>query len=419
MRSLTRWLLGLWRSLARWPRRRQPAPKANFFWRFVFPAVVVAAGVAVLLLANEGGRAVLNTRVETVSEEVVLQPDEPGYLELVGVTPTLLSLHTHEGRLSGVTLMARTGIDAGGGVVLLPADLLLVPPGATAEDVELLGDAYARGGADAVELAAETLFGIGFDQVVELSTESLAEAMAPAAPLPYLLADDLTATGADGTPQAVYEAGRRDLPAADAAVVYSLRNPNEADVNRLQRQRAMWLSWLDVVARADDPAAVLPASSPLELFLQALGAGTAVVEVPPLQSVAWDPGSPPRYLLGEEGQAWLRAEVLELVPRPRQPVSFGRPRVRLLDGTGDPAVRDALVDDIIAAGGVVTVIGNAAEFGIDTTQFAYHREELVRDPITNSIAIELGVDMALIELDETTPDVADVTVTVGSDQAAR
>ena len=419
MRSLTRWLLGLWRSLTRWPRRRQPAPKANFFWRFGFPAVVVAAGVAVLVLANEGGRAVLNRTVETVYEEVVLQPDEPGYLELVAVTPTLLSLHTHEGELSGVALMARTGIDAGGGVVLLPADLLLVPSGATAEDVELLGDAYVRGGADAVERAAETLLGIGFDQVVELSTESLAEAMAPAAPLPYLLADDLAANGADGTVQAVYEAGRHDLAAADAAVVYSLRNSNEADVNRVQRQRAMWLSWLDVVARADDPAAVLPALSPLEPFLQALGAATAVVEVPPLQSVAWDPGAPPRYLLGEEGQEWLRAEVLELVPRPRQPEWFPRPRVRLLDGTGDPAVRDALVDDIIAAGGVVTVIGNAAEFGVDTTQFAYHREELVRDPITNSIAIELGVDMALIELDETTPDVADITVTVGSDQAAR
>ena len=43
----------------------------------------------------------------------------------------------------------------------------------------------------------------------------------------------------------------------------------------------------------------------------------------------------------------------------------------------------------------------------------------MNDPFTNSIAIALGVDMALIELGEGTPDVVDITVTVGQDQAAR
>lgn len=407
------------RSLTFWSRRR-PAPKAHFFWRFVFPGLVVAAGVAVFFLAREGGRAVLDYRVETIEEQVVLRPHEPGYLELVGVTPTLLSLHTDGGRLSGVTFMARTGIDASGGTVLLPADLLIVPAGGTVEQGELLGDAYARGGAGAVELVAETLFGIGFDEVVEFSAESLAEAMAPAAPLPYLLADELAATGADGAPVVVYEAGRFDLSAADAAAVYSFRNANEADVNRLQRQQDLWLSWLDVVGRASTEAAVLPPpSSPLSEFLPVLAMGTPVVEVPPLQSIVGDPAAPPRYLLGPDGRSWLRDEILELVPWPRQPESFLRPRVQVLDGTGDAAVRDALVDDIIAAGGVVTVIGNAAEFGVDTTQFAYHRAELVNDQTTNSIAIQLGVDMALVYLDEGTPYEVDITVTVGMDQAAR
>ena len=382
--------------------------------------MVAAAALAVFLLAREGGRAVLNQRFEAFETHVVLQPDEPGYLELVGVTPTLLALHVHEGQLSGVTFMARTGIDADGGVVLLPADLLVASPGGTSGQGELLRDVYANRGADEVELVAEDLFRVGFDDVIELSTESLAQAVAPAAPLPYLLVDELTATDAGGVPFVVYEAGRRDLSAADAAVIYSFRNPNEADVNRVQRQRALWMSWLDVAGRAADPAVALPPpSSPLSEFLQVLGAGTAVVEVPPLQSLASDPAAPPHYRLGDEGRSWLREEALELVPRPRQPESFLRPRVQLLDGTGDPAIRDALVDDVIAAGGVVTVIGNAAEFGVDTTQFAYHREELVNDPSTNRIAIQLGVDMALIALGEGTPDVVDITVTVGSDQAAR
>ena len=407
--------------------RRQPAPRAHFFWRFVFPGMVVAAGIAVLLLAREGGRAVLDARFEEVQVPIELQPVEPGYLELVGVTPTLLSLHTDGGALTGISFMARTGLDAGGGVVLLPADLLVAPAGGTADQGELISDVYARGGAGAVEQLAEALFWIGFDQVIEVSTESLAQAMAPAAPLPYLLVDELTRTGTDGVPRVVYEAGRRDLSAADAAAVYSFRNDNEADVNRLQRQRDLWQSWLDVIGRAADPAAAAPPpSSPMAPFLQALGAGTAVVEVPPLRSVVPDPASPPRYVLDDEaracsdaGRSWLRDEALELVPRPRQPESFLRPRVKLLDGTGDPGIRDSLVDDIIAAGGVVTEIGNADEFGVETTRFDYHRAELVNDLSTNCIAIRLGVDMALRESDAGTPQVVDITVTVGSDQAAR
>ena len=381
---------------------------------------MVASGLAVLLLAREGGRAVLDTRVDTVFKTVVLQPEEPGYLELVGVTPTLLSLHTHNGELTGVAFIARTGIDAGGGVVLLPADLLVVPPGGVVEQGELISEVYARGGPDAVEQAAEALFGIGFDEVEEITTESLAHSMGPAEPLPYLLVDDLSAAGPDGVQRVVYEAGTHEFSAADAAAVYAFRNADEADVNRVQRQRALWESWLGVIGRADAPAAAAPPpSSALSPFMRVLGSGTAVVEVPPLHSLVLDAASPPRYQLGTEGRSWLRDRALELVPWPRQPESFLRPRVQLLDGTGDPSIRDALADDVIAAGGVITVMGNAAEFGVDATHFAYHREELVNDPFTNSIAIVLGVDMALIELGEDSPDVVDITVTVGQDQAAR
>ena len=414
--------------------RRQPAPRAHFFWRFVFPAIVVAAGLAVLLLAQEGGRRVLDTRFETVEERIVIQPDEPGYLELVGVTPTLLSLHVDDGQLAGLAFMALTGIDAGGGVVLLPADLQ-VAPGIGGSQGLVISDVYLRGGAEEVEQVVEVMFQIGFDEVVEITTESLAHSMGPAEPLPYLLLDDLLEVGPDGARRVVYEAGGHDLSSADAAAVYAFRNPGEADVNRVQRQLALWESWLGVISRADNPEeAAPPPSSPLSPFMRALGSGTAVVEVPPLNSLVFDPASPPQYQLTEEplvddvrscdyggyqSPSWLRDKILELVPRPRQPESFLRPRVKLLDGTGDPALRDSLIDDVIAAGGVVTEIGNADEFGIETTFFAYHREELVNDRSTNCIAIQLGVDMALIKLGEDTPDVVDITVTVGRDQATR
>ena len=403
----------------RW-RQRQPAPQGHVFWRFVYPGVVAAAAIAVLVLALTGGRAVLRTTVDNVEVPIVLEPHEPGYLELVEATPTLLSLHTHDGGLTGVAFMARTGINAGGGVVLLPADLLVVPEGGNQEQGELLSDTFARGGVEAVQQVAEGMFGLGFDQVAEVSTESLAHSMGPAGPLPYLLVDDLIEVGPDGAPRVVYEAGRYGLTAADAAAVYAHRNPDEADGNRVQRQRAMWESWLTVIRGAQDrEAAIPPADSPLAPFMRALGAGTTVVEVVPFESVTADPGVAPVQVLGAESRSWLRAEALTLVPWPQQPESFLRPRVHLLDGTGASSIRDALADDVVAAGGVITAIGNADAFGVEATHFAYHREDLVNDPITNSIAIALGVDMTLIELGEGGADVVDITVTVGLDQVAR
>lgn len=373
--------------------------------------------MAVLLLALTGGRAVLTTTVDPVEEQIVLEPDEPGYLELVGATPTLLSLHTHDGGLTGVSFMALTGIDAGGGVVLLPADLLVVPEGGSPDGGELLSGTYGRGGVEAVQQVAEDMFGLGFGEVVEMPTEQLAGSMDPAGPLPYLLVDDLVEAGPDGSSRIVYEAGSYELAAADAASVYGHRNPDEADGNRVQRQRAMWESWLGVIGRAPDPEAAIPAAdSPLAPFLRALGSGTTVVDVVPFESFSVDPGAAPVQMLGAGSRSWLREKVLELVPWPQQPESFLRPRVHLLDGTGASRIRDALADDVIAAGGVITAIGNADSFGVAATHFAYHREELVNDPITNSIAIALGVDMTLIELGEGGADVNDITVTVGLDQ---
>ncbi|MYI55356.1 MAG: hypothetical protein F4110_15485, partial [Acidimicrobiaceae bacterium] len=298
-------------------RDRRTAPQSHLFWRLVYPAVVVAAGTAVLLLALTGGRAVLRTTVASVEEPIVLAPDEPGHLRLVEATPTLLSLHTHNGRLAGVAFMALTGIDAGGGVVLLPADLVVAPPGGSPEQGELLSDTLARGGVEAVRQVVEDMFGLGFGQVVEVPTEALARSIGPAEPLPYLLVDDLIEVGADGAQRVVYPAGRYELTAADAAAVYAHRNPDEADGNRAQRQRAMWESWLGVIGRAPDPeAAVPPADSTLAPFLRALGAGTTVVEVVPFESIASDPGAAPVQLLGAESRAWLRAEALELAPWP-------------------------------------------------------------------------------------------------------
>lgn len=421
---------------ARRRARRRPAPRAHPFWRFGFPVIVVAAGVAVLLLSQGGARTVLDSTAGEVVD-IVQRPDEPGYEVFVQPTPTLLVAHTNDGILTGVTFMAQTDFERGGAAILLPADLIVFydeeadgggeADGGDGEAAvegtnregeadgdpqgQLLSLAWAEGGLARVEFLAETLFGFGFGEVIELNADQFATVVGPVAPLPYLLADDLVVrTGIGDTPW--LPSGRLELDAATAARVYGFRNPGEADVNRVERQRAMWTAWLASIARADDPGSVvLPFRDGVWPFLGSLGLGSGVVETAPVQPVVLDPGGVPLYILDDEGSEWMAAKALELVPWPIPAKSSVRPTVRLLDGIGDPAVRDDRVGDIVAAGGAVTVIGNAGEFGVARTVVAYHRAEMA------SAAADLAglFDVEPVQLDN--PDRStDITITVGLDQ---
>ena len=109
-------------SSGRGRKRRVPAPKANPFWRFVFPLVLVGFALASFQLWRTGTRAVLNSTDGTVVE-VVSDPAAPGYQAFAVPTPTMLTLHTDDGELVGVTVLARTLLDNGGQLVLVSADL--------------------------------------------------------------------------------------------------------------------------------------------------------------------------------------------------------------------------------------------------------------------------------------------------------
>ena len=79
-----------------------------------------------------------------------------------------------------------------------------------------------------------------------------------------------------------------------------------------------------------------------------------------MSSVGLDPDDSPFYVLeAVNGDSWLHDRALHMVPLPISTKSTVRPTVRLLDGTGDAANRDRTSAEIIAAGGVITVIGNA------------------------------------------------------------
>ena len=396
-------------------RRRRPAPKANPFWRFVFPLLVVGAGIAVFALWRVGTKSVLDS-TDGREVELVVDPAAPGFEAFVDPTPTMLVVHTDGGELVGMTVLAQTALEEGGSGVLLASDLLVVHEGDDGEEVpELLSVAWSDGGMERVEFLAEQLFGFGFVETIELDVDGLTGFLRLIEPVPYLLSDDLVVQRADGSIDVWLARGRKDLDGDVAAQIYGFRNPGEADANRVLRQIRLWDSWLESIARAEDPMLVtLPFDEGLPPYLRSLGVGVDDLVILPMEPVGLDPLQPPFYILEElSGRDWLDDRVLDMVPLPISPKSAVRPTVRLLDGTGDPANRDRSSAEVVAAGGVISVIGNAETFGIAETTVLYHRPEVADQ--AESVAIALGVEAELVD-DVEQP--TDLTVTIGLDWAA-
>ncbi|MDG1409960.1 MAG: LytR C-terminal domain-containing protein [Acidimicrobiales bacterium] len=386
-------------------RRRRPAPKANWFWRFIFPLMVAGAGIAVLLLWEAGTKAVLDS---TDGEEfaVVTDPAAPGFEAFVDPTPTMLLVHTDGGQLSGVTVLSQTALDNGGTAVLLSADLLVEVDGVAAA---YLREAYTAGGADAVETLVAELFGFGFLERAELDASQLREWMRLVEPVPFNLLDDLLQINEAGDTEVWLSRGRKDLDGELAAQIYGFTNPGESDANRIERQLDLWVSWLDAIGRADDlAAATLPFDDGLSPFLRSLGGGSAEVSILAADVVTDAEGE--SFLMLNASQLDRVAEIAEaIVPVPIAPPLSARSTVRLLNGTGNPEIRDEAMELLIELEITIGVIGNALEFGVEQTSVTYHRAQAQAD--ADRVAAVLGTVATLVEnLDQP----VDLTIVIGA-----
>jgi len=390
-------------------RRRRPAPKANLFWRFLFPLVVVAAGVAVLLLARHGTKSVLDS-TDGDLVDIVTNPSLPGYEAFVDPTPTMLLVHVDGAKLVGVTVLAQTLLEDGGQVVLVGADLLLTDDLVPNIDDITLSDAYDEGGIELVEQLVADMFGFGFLESAEFTTEQLQILMALVEPIPFGLVDDLRQETGNGQTELWLSRGQKELDGAVAAQVYAFRNPNEPDANRNERQFDLWVSWMREISRADDLiAAALPFDEGLSPYLRSLGGGSVDVALVPADPVFSDTDLP-LYVLNGSQQAWLSDTARRMVPLPISPPSATRSRVRLLNGTDDPSRRDVAFESLIDIGIEVAVIGNASEFGVDRSAVIYHRT--ADQGSAEALATSIGASVEFVE-DLDLP--VDLTVVVGTD----
>ena len=388
------------------PTRRRPAPKANPFFRFVFPVLILVLGVAVLLLWRAGTKAVLDSTDGTVVE-IVTDPTQPGYEVFVDPTPTLLLAHLDEGELVGITVFAATLLDNGGQAVLIGADVA-----SDGADGPTFAQRWRSGGMDAVETDVGTLFGFGFIETDAIETPELAQLLSLSEPLPFNLLDPLVEVGADGGASTFLRAGGQELSGDDAAELYRWRNPGEFEANRTERQLDLWESWLLMVAAADDPMSVtLPHDFGLSPYLRAFATGQADLQIMPA-APGGGAADASVYSLSEAGRAWLADISDRMVPLRISPIGSSIPTLRLLDGTGDTAIRDAALE-ALADLSEVRVFGNATEFGVGGTVVTHHRPEGAE--AAAAIATELGAEVVFSD----EPDQpVDLTVVIGTDWEA-
>ena len=359
-------------------KRRVPAPKANLFWRFVFPIVLAGLAVASFQLWRMGTKAVLDSTDGTVVE-VVSDPGAPGYQAFAVPTPTMLTLHIDDGELVGVTVLARTLLEGGGRSCSCRP---ISQPMAQAAIPSRMSTQTRRAG---VERSVGTLFGFGFLETLEIDTVSFGRLLELAEPIAFNLLDDLISTDADGT-EVWLRRGGTLLDGETAADVYRWRNPGEVDANRNERQADLWESWLASIAAADDLiAATLPFDDGLSPYLRALATGQSDIQL--LPAVPSDAGSAPTYVLDDNATASLAEVADRMVPLPIPAPGVDVATVRLLDGIGDHALA-AEVRGVVARLSELVIVGNAAEFGLATTTVSYHDE--ANAPLAEALAAQLA-----------------------------
>jgi hypothetical protein len=369
--------------------RRGPSRR----WLAGFAAVLAVSVVVAGILAFVG---VHTLRESNAGRRVTsVDPADPGFEGLLDPTPTLLVLHDVDGELRSVTLLSLANGDAGGSVVLMPPSLHL----GTGEASAPLNVGYAFGATpDQVRGSAETVLGIGVQDVVVLDDARWRDLVAPVAPLHL------------DSPVAVagFPAGPIDLAAADVGPWLAATGEGEDEVDRLGRQSLFWEAWTAAIAAASDPAAVPgELDSGIGRFVRGLAAGPLQQVALPVTEGVDAQGGP----VLEVDRDAVSAMITEVVPFPTGTALAPRTLVRLLDGTGAAEHVRSVAPTVVAASASIVVVGNADAFDYQTTEIRYHQPgqraaaELLQQALGAGTVVE---DVRPI-------DAFDVTIVLGTD----
>jgi len=371
------------------------------WWRFGYPALVGVFLLAVLpLLVFFGVHVILDSSDGQLVKRVT-DPAAPGYEAVVEKTPTAIGVViAPDGTLDSAVVFALTS-DSSGGVLLIPATL-----GIPTNYGQLpLSEFWKAEGIDAVAAGVGKVLNLNFSEKFAIEPNEWATLIGPYAPLTFNSPDAVR----DSKDAVVFPKGTVTLKADQVTSFLTSKSPKDNDVNRLIRQELVWKSWL---AKVKSGSAAFPATtaSGLGRFVASVARGQLSISslpVVPVPTGSPVPGGGPMVTAQES--AALDA-VAAIVPFP-DGAPGARPRLRVLDGTGQLSngINAAII--LNAAGGQVDVIGNAKSFGQATTQIIYF------DGTSEATAQQMQRALTMGELVASTQSNsgADMTVILGED----
>ena len=367
------------------PRKGSPR-----WWRWGWPLLVLGLAAAVPLLVWLGWSAISGSSDGT-EVSAPADPAAPGYEAFVDPTPTLLLIHANGDRLHGVTLLVLTDPGVDGAVLIMASE--------TRTSNGLLSDRWAESGIAGVSDAVAELLGVRPSESQVVGDDGWAALVTAVEPV--ALISPVPLIGVDG--ETLFGTGVA-LAASDVGPYLAGRSPGESPLVGLSRHVSFWQAWLRQVADSTAPD-VIPGETDRGMgrFARSLVAGEFLIAT--VGGRVTDSGD---VVLSPDTTVQL---VREVIPFPILASNGSLPSVRLLNGVGNLELTKTAARELSRAGAQITRIGNAAEFGWETTKVAYHdvgfaaHAEAYRDALgTGSVIAE--------ELPNAS---ADITVTFGAD----
>ena len=359
-------------------------------WRWGWPLVLLGLAAAVPLLVWLGWSAISGSSDGTEVGGPV-DPAAPGYEAFVDPTPTLLLIHANGDRLDGVTLLVLTDPGVEGAVVIM------APEARTSGG--LISERWAQVGSMGVADSVAELLGIRPSESQVVGDDGWAALVTSVAPVTVL--SPVPLVGPDG--ETLFGTGAL-LAAADVGPYLAGRSPGESPLVGLSRDVSFWDAWLRQVAESTE-SDVIPGETDRGMgrFVRSLAAGEFLIV-----SVGGRVTDSGEVVMRPETTAHLMSEV---IPFPISASGASVPRVRLLNGVGDLDLTKTAARALSRAGAQITIIGNASQFGWQTTKIAYHDQGFATH--AESYRDALGAGSVVVE--EQSNASFDITVTFGAD----
>ena len=379
-------------------QRRRPAPALPAAWRWGFPAALVIVVLWAGWLLASGLQMVLDSEQGTI-REAVTDPSAAGFEAFVEQTWSILvATEDDAGELVQVAVVAVADrINGGGTVLLVPPETAVT--GCVVQPCTLL-DRHSEGGVELVRASLTGLLDVGVTGTALLTPARWENLAGASTAVVVELSGDLVSTGADGTTVVRFPAGRVAIDPGEVADLLGFAEDGDA-LARLARQRDWWSAWLAQVGTGD-PGENLPA---LDLDVVRLLAAVAGGPV----SVVTGPWVPEGSTMVADVAA-LDDLVVSMFPFPVPLVPGLRPTVRLLNGSGNPALDAPAREAVLRTGVELAVVGNFRTDGAIQTR-VIHRDPALSEE-ANALAAALG---ARVLFDEMASPVTDLTVVIGAD----